>query len=40
MILNPLAERMTLGEMFNNLSSKGIRVPDGFATTAFAFKKG
>lgn len=39
MILNPLAERMTLGEMFNNLASKGIRVPGGFATTAFAFKK-
>src|SRR5690348_4586977 len=29
----------SLGEMFNNLSAKGIRVPDGFATTAFAFKK-
>jgi pyruvate,water dikinase len=27
----------SLGEMFNRLSSKGIRVPDGFATTAFAF---
>ncbi len=25
------------GEMFNHLSSKGIRVPEGFATTAFAF---
>ena len=29
----------SLGEMFNKLSSKGIRVPDGFATTAFAFRK-
>ncbi|HVZ97869.1 MAG TPA: phosphoenolpyruvate synthase [Chitinophagaceae bacterium] len=29
----------SLGEMFNNLSAKGIRVPDGFATTSFAFKK-
>jgi len=28
----------SLGEMFSNLSSKGIRVPDGFATTAFAFR--
>lgn len=27
----------SLGEMFNQLSSKGIRVPDGFATTAQAF---
>lgn len=27
----------SLGEMFTKLSSKGIRVPDGFATTAFAF---
>ncbi len=27
----------SLGEMFNRLSSKGIRVPDGFATTAEAF---
>ena len=27
----------SLGEMFTQLSSKGIRVPDGFATTAFAF---
>lgn len=27
----------SLGEMFNNLSSKGIRVPDGFATTSSAF---
>ncbi len=29
----------SLGEMYNKLSSKGIRVPDGFATTAFAFQK-
>lgn len=28
----------SLGEMYNKLSSKGIRVPDGFATTAFAFR--
>lgn len=27
----------SLGEMLNHLSSKGIRVPEGFATTAFAF---
>jgi phosphoenolpyruvate synthase len=27
----------SLGEMFSRLSSKGISVPDGFATTAFAF---
>jgi pyruvate,water dikinase len=27
----------SLGEMFTQLSSKGIAVPDGFATTAFAF---
>ncbi len=27
----------SLGEMFNELSSKGVRVPDGFATTANAF---
>ena len=29
----------SLGEMFSKLSSKGIQVPDGFATTAFAFEK-
>ncbi|WP_336518410.1 phosphoenolpyruvate synthase [Pollutibacter soli] len=29
----------SLGEMFSNLSSKGIKVPDGFATTAFAFEE-
>lgn len=29
----------SLGEMYNKLSSKGIHVPDGFATTSFAFKK-
>ena len=28
----------SLGEMFTQLSSKGINVPDGFATTATAFK--
>lgn len=27
----------SLGEMFNGLSTKGIRVPDGFATTSDAF---
>jgi pyruvate,water dikinase len=29
----------SLGEMFSKLSAKGIRVPDGFATTAFAFEE-
>ena len=29
----------SLGEMFSKLSSKGISVPDGFATTAFAYQK-
>ncbi len=29
----------SLGEMFSKLSSKGIQVPDGFATTAFAFQE-
>ena len=29
----------SLGEMFSKLSTKGIQVPDGFATTAFAFEK-
>ncbi len=29
----------SLGEMFSNLSSRGIPVPDGFATTAFAFEE-
>lgn len=28
----------SLGEMFSKLSSKGIPVPDGFATTAYAFE--
>ena len=28
----------SLGEMFSKLSSKGILVPDGFATTSFAFQ--
>lgn len=27
----------SLGEMFSRLSSKGIRVPDGFATTSYAY---
>jgi pyruvate, water dikinase len=27
----------SLGEMFLNLSSKGILAPDGFATTAYSF---
>src|SRR5665647_362777 len=27
----------SLGEMFSKLSAKGIKVPDGFATTAHAF---
>ena len=29
----------SLGEMYSKLSSKGIAVPDGFATTAFAFEE-
>ncbi len=29
----------SLGEMFNKLSAKGIQIPDGFATTAFAFEE-
>ena len=29
----------SLGEMHNKLSSNGIRVPDGFDTTSFAFRK-
>ena len=29
----------SLGEMYNKLSSKGIRIPAGFATTSLAFKK-
>ncbi|MEO8110689.1 MAG: phosphoenolpyruvate synthase [Ginsengibacter sp.] len=29
----------SLGEMFSKLSSKGISVPDGFATTAFAYQE-
>lgn len=29
----------SLGEMFSKLSSKGIPVPDGFATTSFAFEE-
>lgn len=28
----------SLGEMFQNLTKKGIRIPDGFATTADAFR--
>src|SRR6478735_8736815 len=29
----------SLGEMYSKLSPKGIRVPDGFATTSFAFEE-
>lgn len=29
----------SLGEMFSKLSARGIRVPDGFAITAFAFEE-
>ena len=29
----------SLGEMFSKLSSKGIPVPDGFASTTFAFEE-
>ena len=29
----------SLGEMFNHLAERGVSVPDGFATTAFAFEK-
>src|SRR5437764_8338289 len=29
----------SLGELATKLSSKSIRIPEGFATTAFAFKK-
>ncbi len=29
----------SLGEMFSKLSAEGISVPDGFATTAFAFQE-
>ena len=29
----------SLGEMFNHLGTKGVIVPDGFATTSFAFEK-
>lgn len=29
----------SLGEMFSKLNAKGIKVPDGFATTSFAFRK-
>ena len=28
----------SLGEMINNLSSLGVNVPDGFATTSYAFQ--
>ncbi|MEM4709354.1 MAG: PEP/pyruvate-binding domain-containing protein, partial [Candidatus Diapherotrites archaeon] len=27
----------SLGEMFRNLSSKGVKVPDGFSVTAVAY---
>ncbi len=29
----------SLGEMFSNLSSRGVPVPDGFASTVYAFEK-
>lgn len=29
----------SLGEMFSKLSSRGIKVPDGFATTTYAFEE-
>ena len=29
----------SLGEMVRNLSSAGVRVPDGFATTAEAYRR-
>ncbi len=29
----------SLGEMYSKLSSHGISVPDGFATTAFAYQE-
>jgi pyruvate, water dikinase len=28
----------SLGEMFSNLTSRGIQVPDGFAITSLAFE--
>ena len=31
------SKNASLGEMFTQLSSKGVNVPDGFATTAFSF---
>ena len=36
-IANVGGKNASLGEMYNNLSSKGILVPNGFATTSFAF---
>ena len=27
----------SLGEMFSNLTSKGVRIPDGFAISAYAY---
>ncbi len=32
------SKNASLGEMFNSLSAKGVRVPDGFATTTDAFR--
>ena len=29
----------SLGEMYNQLTSKGVRIPNGFATTSYAFWK-
>ncbi|MCR6638230.1 MAG: phosphoenolpyruvate synthase [Sporocytophaga sp.] len=41
--LNDIAQvggkNSSLGEMFNTLSSKGINIPDGFATTSFAYQE-
>ena len=32
-------KNLSLGEMFSKLSSKSIPVPDGFASTTFAFEE-
>ncbi|MBO9703065.1 MAG: phosphoenolpyruvate synthase [Sporocytophaga sp.] len=41
--LNDIAQvggkNSSLGEMFNILSSKGINIPDGFATTSYAYQE-
>ena len=36
-IANVGGKNASLGEMFNQLSSKGVFVPNGFATTSLAF---